>query len=85
MWLRVTDEAVDFYFGASSLLSFPSPPLPLIQLEVWESTVNFPSGVWGRVPATDTFWGYFEARECIWWQCFCSFSWDKVVVIGVKN
>ena len=47
------------------------------------SNISSPSGAQGGAPAANAFWGYFEARKRFWWQCFCSFSENKTVVIVV--
>ena len=67
-----------------SFSSFPFPPLPLIQLEGLGALGAPQRDPRSRAPTHTHFGGYFEARKRFWWQCVCSFSCDKIVVIGVK-
>jgi len=40
-------------------------PSPQCSYGVWESTVSFPSRVWGRGSAANIFCGYFKTRKCV--------------------
>ena len=68
-----------FTFPSPALLSLTFPSLPCheaslqIQLGVWRSAVSYPSGVWGRAPASKAFWLHFEPRKHVWCQQFWFF------------
>jgi len=55
----------------SFLLSSPFSSLPSSDpIRVLGERCELPSGVRGRAPAANAFWGYFKARKRFRWQCF---------------